>query len=126
MAAPNILNATTIYGKNFSAELGTSSAQLLTCPANKLLKVTSVILCFDDDNGTHNESSVGCTLKLFDNSASTSRSICGNVPVPNKTTLVVVSNEYPIYLEESDRIDGYCGLASRIDIIISYQELDDA
>ena len=126
MAAPNIISATSIYGKSVQAELGTSTAQILTCPAEKVLKINTIILCFDDDGGTHLESAVGCTVKVFDSSASTSRSIAGNVPVPNKTTLVVIGKDSPIYLEESDRIDAYAATASRVDMIISYEELDDA
>ena len=42
MANPNLLNATSIYGKN-ATETGDGSVQtVLTCATNKLIKITSI------------------------------------------------------------------------------------
>ena len=44
MAAPNVVNVTSIYGKTVGATLTTSTADILTCPAEKLLKLNSIIV----------------------------------------------------------------------------------
>ena len=124
MSAPNILAATSITGKTVVAQLSTSSAQILTCPSDKVLKINSIILCFDGANGS--ESTVNTTVKVYDSSAGTSRSVAGQLPIPNKTTVIAIGKDSPIFLEESDRIDAFAATASRIDVVISYEELDDA
>lgn len=124
MAAPNILAATSITGKTVVAQLTTSSSQILTCPSDKVLKINSIILCFDGANGS--ESTVNTTVKVYDSSSGASRAVAGQLPIPNKTTVIAIGKDSPIFLEESDRIDGFAASSNRIDVVISYEELDDA
>ena len=42
MAAPNLLNATSIYGKNATVSGDGSNQTVLTCATDKLIKVTSI------------------------------------------------------------------------------------
>ena len=122
MAAPNIVNVTSIYGKTMGAALGTSAnTDILTCPSDKVLKINSIIVANVD--GT-NASSV--TVHFYDNSASARYNIAHTVDVPADATLVVIGKDSPIYLEESDQIEAEAADASRLEIIISYEELDDA
>ena len=45
MAAPNILNATSIYGKSMGAALGTTdTTDILTCPAEKVIRIKSILV----------------------------------------------------------------------------------
>ena len=44
MAAPNLVNVTSITGKTTAVALGTGSADILTCASNKLLKINSIIV----------------------------------------------------------------------------------
>ena len=42
MANPNLLNATSIYGKNATVTGNGSVQTVLTCPTDKLIKITSI------------------------------------------------------------------------------------
>ena len=122
MAAPNLVNVSSILGKTMGAALGTSAnTDILTCPSDKVLKINSIIVANVD--GT-NASSV--TVHFYDNSASARYNIEHTVDVPADATLVVIGKDSPIYLEESDQIEAEAADASRLEIIISYEELDDA
>ena len=122
MAAPNILSATSIYGKTVGAALDTTlTTTLLTCAANKVLKINSIIVANVD--GT---SAADASVTFYDSSATASYRIASTVSVPADSTLVVLGKDIPIYLEESDEIRGGAGANSDLEIIISYDELDDA
>ncbi len=122
MANPNILNATSIYGKTIGAALSTTvTTTLLTCASNKLLKINSIVVSNVD--GTNN---ADATVQFYDNSATTSYHLAKTITVPADSTLVVLGKDSPIFLEESDQIRGGASAASDLEIIISYEELDDA
>ena len=122
MAAPNILSATSIYGKTVGAALGTTlTTTLLSCPSNKVLKINSIIVANVDGS-----SAADASVEFYDNSASTPYRLASTVSVPADSTLIVLGKDSPIYLEESDEIRGGAGAASDLEIIISYDELDDA
>ena len=122
MAAPNLVNVTSILGKSMGAALGTNTdTTILTCASNKVLKINSIIVANVD--GTN---SADLTVKFYDDSASTSYRIASTVAVPADSTLVVVGKDSPIYLEESDQIRGGANNSSDLEIVISYEELDDA
>ena len=64
---------------------------------------------------------------IFYDAGTTSNVYIGkSVTVPAKTTLIVVGKDSPIYLEESDKITAFASAASDGNIIVSYEELDDA
>ena len=122
MAAPNILSATSIYGKTMGAALGTSAnTDILTCASNKVLKINSIIVANVD--GTN---SADVTVSFYDSSATARYALASTVAIPADTTLVVLGKDSPIYLEESDQIEASASAASDLEIIISYDELDDA
>lgn len=122
MAAPNIVGVTSIYGKTYSAELNTTvTTSQLVCPTNKVLKINTII-CGNKD-GTN---SVDVTVLFMDNSAGTQRALANVITVPAKSTLVVISKDTSIYLEEGDEIKAGASANGDADIIISYEELDDA
>jgi len=122
MAAPNIVNVTSIYGRTQGAALGTTlTDEILACPSNKLLKINSIIISNVDGSN-----SADVTVYFYDGSASSRLAIASAVAVPAKTTLVVIGKDSPVYLEESDAIEAGASAASDLQIIISYEELDDA
>ena len=122
MAAPNLVNVTSIYGKTVGAALGTTTTtDILTCAANKLLKINSIIVSNID--GTNDASA---TVYFYDSSATTRYALAFTIVVPADTTLVVIGKDSPIYLEESDQIEAGASSASDLQIVISYEELDDA
>jgi predicted secreted protein len=99
MAAPNIVNVTTINGKSVVADLGTTlTTTLLTCAADQvnkinLIRVTNVT---DNDATTTIDSEVSGTHKKF------------------------------FYLQETDLIRGGASAASTLEVTISYELIDDA
>jgi len=122
MAAPNIVNVSSIYGKTAAAALGTTlTTDILTCAADKLLKINSIIVANVD---TLNAADV--TVYFYDAGSSTTFSIAKSIEVAGGTTLVVLGKDAPIYLEEGDKIQSGASAASDLEIIISYEELDDA
>tara|TARA_A100001234_G_C12581218_1_gene366181 strand:- start:735 stop:1103 length:369 start_codon:yes stop_codon:yes gene_type:complete len=122
MAAPNVVGVTSIYGRTVGAALGTTTTtNLLTCASNKLLKVNTILVSNVDGS---NAATV--TVSFHDSSASTSYKIANVINVPAGTSIAVLGKDTPIYLEESDEIRGGASAASDLEIIISYEELDDA
>jgi hypothetical protein len=122
MAAPNIVNVTSIYGKTMGAALSTTvTTSILTCATDKVLKINSIIIANVD--GTNN---ADATVYFYDSSATARYALAFTVTVPADSTLVVLGKDSPIYLEEADRIEAGASAVSDLEIIISYEELDDA
>jgi len=121
MTAPNVVNVTSIYGKTVGAALGTSSADILTCAADKLLKVNSIIVANIDGVNV-----ASCNVLFYNADNTTAYHLAKTVDVPNDATLVVLGKDAPIYLEEGDKIQALASAAGDLEIIISYEELDDA
>lgn len=122
MAAPNLINASSIYGKTMGALLSASAdTAILTCGSDKVLKINSVIVSNVD--GTNN---ADVNVDFYDSSATTAYALAHTITVPADSTLVVVGKDSPIYLEESDAIRAWASAASDLEIVISYEEIDDA
>jgi len=122
MAAPNLVNVTSIYGRTQGAALGTTTTtDILICPSDKVLKINSIIVANID--GTN---SADATVYFYDSSASLRLAIADAVTVPAKSTLVVIGKDSPIYLAESDQIEAGASATSDLHLIISFEELDDA
>ena len=122
MAAPNILEATSIYGKSMGAALSTTvTTDILSCPANKVLKVKNITVANVD--GTNDASA---TVYFYDSSAAARYALAYTINVPANASLVVLGQDSPLYLEESDQIEAGASVAGDLQIIISYEELDDA
>ena len=119
MAAPNILSATSIYGKSKGFNLDTTTTTtLLTCASEKVYKIKSIIASNND--GT---SAVDVTVNFNDGTRWT---IASTVAVPADSTLVILGKDSPIYLEEGFTIEGGASSNNMIDLIIAYEVLDDA
>ena len=119
MAAPNILAATSIIGKSKGFDLGTTTTTtLLTCASNKVYKIKSIIASNND--GSNN---VDVTVNFNDGTRWT---IASTVTVPAQSTLVILDQNSPIYLEEGFTIEGGASADDDCDLIIAYEILDDA
>ena len=122
MAAPNIVNVTSILGKTTAAALDTTLTTSLLANAassNKLLKLNSIIVANKDGSSTAN-----VTISWYN--GSTDFYLASTVDVPADSTLVVMGKDSPIYLEEGQSIRGGASENGDLDVIISYEELDDA
>ena len=122
MAAPNLVNVTSIYGRTQGATLSTgSNTDILECPSNKVLKINSIIVANID--GTD---SADVTVSFYDSSATARYKIASTVAVPADSTLVVIGKDSPIYLEEGDELEARASADNDADICVSYEQLDDA
>ena len=122
MAAPNLAAVTSIYGKTLGAALSTTlTTDILVCASNKVLKVNSIIVANKDG-----ANDVDATVYFYDSSVTTRFEIASTITVPADSTLVVLSKDTPIYLEEGDQIEAGASASGDATLIISYEEIDDA
>ena len=122
MAAPNLVNVSSIYGKTLGAALNTNVNNAILANAggsNKLLKINSIIVANIDGSNASDVS-----VEFFD--GSTAYRLASTITVPADSTLIVLGKDAPIYLEEGHSIRGGASAASDLEIVISYEELDDA
>ena len=119
MAAPNIVNVSTITGITTGRALTTSlTTALVMNPASsgKAFKINSIVVANVDGS-----SSADVTLG-YHNGSSTFN-IAKVVTVPAKTTLVAVDKNAAIYLEEGCQIRGGASANSDLEAIITYEEI---
>ena len=125
MAAPNLVNVTSITGKIdghalTTDDLDNANSNVLTCAADKLIKINSIIVANIDGSSSVN-------IDVAVNLASDARfRIASTVAVPADSTLVVIGKDSPIYLEESDELEARASAASDAELVVSYEILDDA
>ena len=125
MAAPNIVNVTSILGKTaYDADVATSQSATLTNAAssNKLLKINTIIAAnIDGTNAadiTVYVTTAGATTALYH--------LAKTITVPADSSLVITSKDTSFYLEEDRAIRAVASAAGDISLMISYEELDDA
>jgi len=86
---------------------------------NKVLKINSIYVTNID--GTN---SADTTVQFYTGSGA--YELAHTVPVPADSTLIVLGKDAPIYLEEGHSIRASASAAGDLQILISYEELDDA
>jgi hypothetical protein len=123
MAAPNIVNVTTITGKSAVVSLtGTSATLIVENPAssNKVFKINSLVVSNVD--GTN---AADITVSFFseDNIGGTATEIVSTVSVPADASLVVIDKNTSIYLEEDRSLGATAGAANDLKVIVSYEEI---
>ena len=120
MAAPNLVNVATITGNTTAGSLTTSNQAFVTCASEYVYKVNTVIVSNID--GTN---SADVTVYFYDSGSSNRFPIVKTVAVPADSTLVVVSKDSPIYLEEGDKIEGEASANSDLQMIVSFEAMTD-
>jgi hypothetical protein len=122
MAAPNLAAVSTITGKTIgvaSLTTAVTTAQL-TCPANKALKINTIIAANID--GT-NDATV--TASVYDASETAIYHLAFTVAVTADTTIILLTRDCAIYLEEGDQLRAGASAAGDISLLISYEELSN-
>lgn len=116
MAAPNLQTATTTYGKVTGTNVGTPITVLVSNPAlsESAYKISSIYISNID--GTQ---SAKITIDLYRNANSVK--ILDRLDVEIGETLVAMTNETAIYLEEGDSIRCYADLDDVLHIVASYE-----
>jgi hypothetical protein len=118
MAAPNIVNVANITGKTAAVVVSTSNTDLLANPlsSNKVFKVNTVMVA--NVNGT---SAATVNVSLF--KGANEFKLAHAVFVPAGASIVIVSKDSAIYLEENDTIKVVSSNANYLHAVCSYESI---
>tara|TARA_Y100001963_G_scaffold138446_1_gene203243 strand:- start:433 stop:825 length:393 start_codon:yes stop_codon:yes gene_type:complete len=130
MANPNIVSVSSIYGESVGFNLSnTLTTTLLTVSAEKLVKINRIV-CANVDGTNPADLDLMITKANFTPSGVSNFDTSGTfyiaktISVPADSTLIVLDT--PIYLMEGDVLKGGASASSDLDLIVSYEVLDDA
>ena len=123
MAAPNIVNVTTIIGKSATVALASTNATAIVSNAassGKVFKINMIQLANVD--GTN---AVDVTVNLYsqDDIGGTAFALAKTISVPADASLVVLDKSTAVYLEEDKSIGAIAGTANDLTVVVSYEEI---
>ena len=124
MAAPNIVNVTTITGKTTYAALTTTLTTVLLANAassGKVFKINSIMVANVDGTSA---ADVTVDINTAAAGSGTSYALASTIAVPADATLSVVDKTNSFYLEEDKSILGGASANSDLEIVISYEEIN--
>lgn len=118
MAAPNIVNVATITGKTAVANVSTTAADIVTNSAasNKVFKINTLIIANIDGVNT-----ADISASIF--RSSVEYRFAYTINVPADASLVLLSKDNGVYLEEGDTIRLTASANSRLQAVCSYEEI---
>jgi hypothetical protein len=119
MAAPNIVNVTSIIGKTIGINPVQASATTVvenTAASNKVLKVNTLVVSNID---TVNDADISVAFRR----SSTDYYFARTVTVPADSSLVIISKDNQIYLEEGDLISAQASADGDLQVVCSYEEI---
>jgi hypothetical protein len=123
MAAPNIVNVSTITGKSFYLALSTTSATELVSNAassGKVFKINMIQVANVDGS---NACDVTVDYHTAASAGGTAYSLVSTVSVPADASLVVLDKNTALYLEEDRSISVTAGTADDLEVLVSYEEI---
>ena len=130
MANPNIVSVTSIKGESVGFALSaTTTTSLMTVASDKIVKINR-ITCANVDGTNAADLTLFVAKANFTPDGVSNFDTSGDfhlaktVSVPADATLVILDT--PIYLMEGDVLKGGASAASDLDLIISYESIDDA
>ena len=123
MAAPNIVNVTSIIGKTEVANLTTTAATSVVSNAASsglVLKINTLIVSNVDPT-----TSCDITISLYSAAAlgGTATQIASTISIPADTSLIVISKDTPVYLEEDRSIGATASIANDLKVVCSYEQI---
>ena len=123
MAAPNIVNVTTITGKSNVVSLTDTNATAVVSNAassGKVFKINSLVVSNVD--GT-NAADITVSYYSEDDIGGTATEIVSTISVPADASLVVIDKNTSIYLEEDRSIGATAGTANDLKVLVSFEEI---
>ena len=123
MAAPNIVNVSTITGKTaYLALASTSPTTLLSNAASsgKVIKVNTIVVSNVDGASTAN---ITVTLNSAAAGGGTGYHLAKTIDVTADSTLVVLDKSTSLYLEEDKSIVVTASAANDLEVTCSYEEI---
>lgn len=123
MAAPNIVNVSTIIGKTSQTALSSTAATTLVSNAassGKVFKINMIQVANVD--GT-NACDVTVDVHSAASGGGTAYSLASTISVPADASLVVLDKNTALYLEEDRSITATAGTANDLEVLVSYEEI---
>jgi len=116
MAAPNIVNVSTITGKTAVQAVGTSATAIVTnsSSSGKVFKINALYVSNVD--GTNN-----ATVSVDVYRSTTAYHIAKTITVPADATIDVISKA--VYLEEGDALRLTASASGDLEAVCSYEEI---
>ena len=122
MAAPNIVNVTSIIGVTTAVGLSTTAVTTFLSNAaasGKVLKINTVVAA---GIGTV-QGNITVKYHLAAAGAGTSIALANTITVPTGASLVIIGKDNPIYLEENRSLTAQASVANNIAIVCSYEDI---
>lgn len=119
MAAPNIVNVSTITAKTKAAQLDTTATTNIlenTAGSGKVFKINTILIPNVDGSNS-------ATATVYYHDGTTRFGLINTIEVPADSTLVALDKNSVLYLEEGTRIEAGASASNDLDILISYEEL---
>lgn len=115
MAAPNIVNVTTIYGKSQYQQLTTTLSNVITngSTSGNVVKLNDVLIANYTTSSIQSNVVIGRGTNTF--------YLAGNMAVPANSTLIVMAKDVVIYMEEGDYLQANASSATAAQITCSYE-----
>jgi len=123
MAAPNIVNVSTIIGKTSKTALSTTSATTLVTNAassGKVFKINMIQVANVDGS---NACDVTVDVHSAASGGGTAYSLISTASVAADAALVVLDKNTALYLEENTSITATAGTANDLEVLVSYEEI---
>lgn len=118
MTAPNIKQPSSVIGKTAVHRCTTLLTSVLqnNSNSNKVYKVNAI-------RASNIDTSLNIDVDVTYFRSSSHSYIASSITIPVKSTLVVLSKEEYIWLEEGDAIYAKASTAAKIDLTIHYEEI---
>jgi hypothetical protein len=122
MAAPNIVNVTSIIGITTAVGLSTTAVTTFLSNADasgKVLKINTVVAAGIGAG----QGNITVKYHLAAAGAGTSIALANTITVPTGASLVIIGKDNPIYLEEDRSLTAQASVADNIAIVCSYEDI---
>lgn len=116
MAAPNIVNVSSIIGKTALVSIGTTETSVVANAggSNKVFKVSSLYVSNIDGQ-------VPANISIYVTRSATQYYVAYTISVPADSTLDILSKH--LYLEEGDTLYALASASGDLQIICGYEEI---
>ena len=123
MAAPNIVNVSTIIGKSATVALTSTNATTLVSNAASSSKVFKINMIQVANVDGVNACDVTVDVHSAASGGGTAYSLVATASVAGDSSLIVLDKNTSLYLEENTTITATAGTANDLEVIVSYEEI---
>ncbi len=123
MAAPNIVNVSTITGKTAYVALSTTNATQLVSNAASSGKVFKINMIQATNVDGTNSVEISVDYHNQDDIGGTGYALASTITVPADASVILMDKNTAIYLEEDRSLSATAGTANDLEVIVSYEEI---